>query len=66
MVSIWMQTWKNSVSVDMSCFAVSAIVIALSTLQTPEGLMNDLVVHYILMYIIDNEFLLCHHIVSQP
>ena len=35
-----MQTWRNSVFVDES-FAVSAIVIAVSMLQTLERLMNN-------------------------
>ena len=35
------QTWRDSLSIDMLLFAVSVLVVAQSSSEIPEGLMNN-------------------------
>jgi len=46
-----LQTWSVSLSVDMLLSAVSVLVVAQSSSEIPEGLMNNPVYIYIYKYI---------------
>ena len=39
------KTWRDSLSIDMLLSAVSVLVVAQSSLEIPEGLMNNPVLH---------------------
>ena len=44
------KTWRDSLPIDMLLSAVSALVVAQSSSEIPEGLMNNPVCHLYLAY----------------